>query len=268
MRFLVVAALGLVCVVAGVQAAVARPRPARVPPLAQTTNWAGYVVRSHSLLTRVTGRFTVPRLNCARTPEGGAATWVGIGGVGKGAGPLIQTGVQTVCVGGAQTVNSGWWELYPPYAQIFFRAMTVSPGDRIEASVRRLADGHTWLTRVDDLSTGISGSLRTGDGWGTVSDSSPGSWLSQDGSTPGLAYGGGHTAEWIEEDYGDALSSSLSALADFRKVRFTKLTTSLRSWSLVHGKRMGIAQGGVVLAVPSPPDASGHGFSVVYRGSG
>ena len=259
MRLAVAAvAFCLICVAPGAQAA---------GLFRTTTNWAGYVVHSHPRLTNAGANLTVPTLDCARTPNAGESTWVGLGGATPGAGFLLQAGVQSVCVNGVQTDSSAWWELFPPYGQVFFHAMTISPGDRVRATVQRTAGG-VWEARLDDLNTGISSVMRTGEGWGTVSDSSPNTWLARAGTTPGLRYTGGHTAEWIEEAYGDALSSSLTPLADFKAVHFTKLTASLRRWSLTPKERIGIVQNGVTPAVPSKPDASRRGFRGTYVGKG
>ena len=80
-------------------------------------NWSGYVVPSSSaLVTDVSGDWTVPMLNCADTPNGDESTWVGIGGqewaTGGTSGALLQTGINSDCVDGAQQ-NTAWWEEVP-----------------------------------------------------------------------------------------------------------------------------------------------------------
>ena len=112
----------------------------------------------------------MPTLACSVTPNAGQSTWVGIGGAGTGTGDLLQTGVRSDCVGGVQADYPGWWELAPELPEIDFESMTVSPGNVIEASVYLAGDGVTWVTRLDDLTTGISGVMLSNGGWGTVLD--------------------------------------------------------------------------------------------------
>ncbi len=229
-----------------------------------SANWSGYVVPSSSVVTSVSGRFTVPTLNCSHTPNAGESTWVGTGGAGGTTGDLLQTGVRSDCVGGTQHDDPAWWEEAPEYPEIDFQTISVSPGDQIEASVYEESDGVTWVTRLDDLSTGISGVMITGGAYGTILDSNTGTWRTVEGSTASVSYSGGYTAEWIVEDYYSVGLSGEVPLADFGTVAFSGLTTSLPTWDLTPAEEVGIVQNGVTLAVPSPP-ASG-GFSVSFSG--
>ena len=235
------------------------------PPFQVSPNWSGYVVPSSTPVTAVSGQFTIPRLNCKHTTNGGVSIWVGIGGAGGSSGELLQTGIRSDCVGGAQYDHVGWWEEYPQLPEIDFHTMSVAPGDSIKASVSQNPDG-SWTTRLDDLTTGISGVMTTGQAYGTVLDSSPTVWLHQEGSAAGVTYAGGYTAEWIVEAF--ALSSGfLIRLADFGSVAFTGLTTSIPSWALTGDEQVGIGDdGGFLYAAPSGPDASQYGFSVTYVG--
>lgn len=229
--------------------------PTSVVP-AQSSNWGGYIVSSGgSIITETSGQFTVPTLKCS-TKSAGAAEWVGIGGV---SGTLLQTGVETDCASGAQQ-DVGWWEEYPsnPNHEEPFTGLTISPGDSIVASVYQ--DGGSWLTRLDDLSTGLSGWMVTGNGWGVGADSSNGTFTSQ-GSTASLTYSGGTTAEWIVEDY--SFGNALIPFANFGTVSFSNLTTSLPTWALTGNDAVEIYQNSV-LATPSSP--SGSGFSISYTG--
>lgn len=237
------------------------------PPWQQSTNWSGYVVPSNTLIGEVSGQWTVPMLDCAATPNSGVGLWVGIGGVtwptGGSSGALLQTGVDANCVGGVQE-DTAWWELYPsnPNHSVVFEGMLVAPGDLIEASVFEAQDGQ-WETRVDDLTTGISGVMVTGEGWGVYQDGSGGSFAEQ-GSTVGLSYAGGYSAEWIAEDYRLGSEGTLVTLADYGTVTFTNMTTSLNSWFLAQDYGYEMVQGGEVLSMPSVP--SQDGFSVSYTG--
>lgn len=233
------------------------------PPFAVSSNWSGYVVPSTTAVTSVSGEFTVPTLDCAKTRNAGETAWVGIGGAGGSSGDLLQTGVVSDCIGGVQVENPAWWEEFPQYPAQLFTGMLVSPGDVILASVSQGTD-LSWTTRLDDLTKGVSGVMHTGDTWGTFADATPTVWLSQhDAST--VSYTGGRTAEWIVEDYGT--SSGLVPFADFGTVTFTNLATSLATWSLTPLEQVGLAdKSGLLLAAPSGPDPTGTGFSVSYTG--
>jgi len=241
------------------------PPPKPTPPAGaqQNTNWSGYIVPSSgALVTDVSGQWTVPTLDCSVTPNGGAAIWVGIGGygwpTGGTSGTLLQTGVTTDCVNGVQQ-DAGWFEELPNPSRDF-AGFPVSPGDSIQASVFQGSSG-AWETRIDDLTTGLSGVMVTGEGWGVSEDAGNGSFAEQ-GSTAGLSYSGGYTAEWIVEDY--TQNGSLVPLADYGTVDFTDLKTSLASWYLTANEGWAIVQNGVVLSTPSSP--SSDGFSVSYTG--
>jgi len=170
-----------------------------------------------------------------------------------------------MCIGGVQRQSVGWWEEFPENAETDFATMSVSPGDSIQASVSQNSDG-SWTTRVDDLTKGVSGVMTTGDGYETQLDSNPGVWLHEEGATTSVTYKGGYTAEWIVEQFG-TISGALVPLADFGKVAFAGLATSLPSWTLTSGEQVGIGdENGLLWAAPSGPDSSGRGFSVSYTG--
>jgi hypothetical protein len=166
---------------------------------------------------------------------------------------------------GVQVENPGWWEEYPERPATLFATMTVSPGDQIEASVTQGLDG-SWTTRLDDLTTQVSGVMHTGDHWGTVLDSASTAWVTQEGDASAIAYTGGSTAEWIVEDYATG-GGILVPFADFGTVTFSNLATSLPSWALTAKEKVGLGDhSGLLLAEPSAPDSTGKGFSVAYKG--
>jgi hypothetical protein len=234
--------------------------------LSQSQNWSGYVIPSGSkAVTEASGRWTVPALDCVSAPNSGASAWVGIGGAARPTGgtygSLLQTGIRTDCVNGIQ-VNLGWFEEFPstPNVEQNFAGLAVSAGDSILASVTRAADG-AWQTRVDDLTTGMSGWMVTGGGWGVAADSS-GAVSDQPGAALALSYSGGYSAEWIVEDY--SVSTGSVAFARYGTVTFTDLTTSLPRWSPTANEAVELVQGSTVLSKPSAP--AGNGFSVTRLG--
>lgn len=224
---------------------------------ANSTNWSGYVIPSTSIFTEAGGTWTVPTLDCSTTPNGVVTVWVGIGG--RGGEVLLQTGTASACVNGVQQ-NDGWTEEYPsnPNHNAVFQGFPVSTGNTIHAAVFQMSTG-AWETRVDNLSTGLSGVLVTGEGWGVGPYG--GTTFTPQGSATGLTYNGGTTAEWIVED--PSLPTGQAAFGDYGTVTFSNLTTSLGGGALTSSEGEEIVLGGVDVSTPSQPDADG-GFTVSY----
>lgn len=230
-------------------------------------NWSGYVVSSSGpLVTDAEGTFVVPSVDCSSQPNGQVAVWVGIGGVeyqgGGSSGALLQTGVSAACLSGVPEYF-GWWELYPstPNQSQPFTSFTVTPGDTIHAAVYQATSG-AWVTRLDDLSTGLTGWMITGESWG-VGPTSGNSFTIQ-GSTAQLSYSGGYTAEWIVEDPGNASTGNLFPFPNFGSVMFTNLLSSFSNWSLTYDETWAIDQSGVILSTPT--SAGTDDFTVTYTG--
>jgi hypothetical protein len=230
-------------------------------------NWSGYVLPSDSaIFTDASAEWTVPTLDCTDTPNGLASTWVGIGGygwpTGGSSGTLLQTGTTDQCVNGVQE-DFGWWEEYPsvPNYSREFNNYAVSPGDLMEAYVYQTTNG-SWETLLNDLTTGLSGIMVTGEGWGVAPTGA--SYFTYQGTTTGLSYSGGYSAEWIVEDATPASGSGLSPFANYGSVTFSNLRTDFASWSLSASDGVEIVQSGATLSVPGP--VSNDGFTVSYTG--
>ncbi len=228
----------------------------------QSKNWSGYAVQGGStLITSVSGQWTVATLNCVDTPNATETPWVGIGGWGTGTGDLLQTGIYDECVNGIQQ-EVGWWFEVSSAGQVIddstFTNFPVSPGNTIAAYVYQSAG--QWVTRVDDLTTGLSGWMVTGESWGVGADSS-GTFTPQ-GSTATLSYVGGYSGEWIVEDPG---GTPPVAFANYGTVTFTNLgLAGLSPWYLTASEGEEMVQNGVVLSTPSAPGSDS--FSVSYTG--
>jgi hypothetical protein len=225
--------------------------------VAPSSNWAGYVLQTASIFTEAGGSWTVPQLDCAATPNAGVGIWVGIGGVGNSV--LLQTGTTSSCANGVQ-VNTGWTEEYPssPNQSIVFTSVPIATGDVMQASVYQISAGR-WETRLDNLSTALSGVLVTGAGWGVMQDGA--ATFAVQGTAANLSYSGATSAEWIVEAYNGSNGSQVQC-ADFGTVTFTNLTTSLGTWSLDDAHGLVLVQDGATIATPSSPSATG--FSVSY----
>jgi len=184
-----------------------------------SANWGGYVYTTPSVDALVGGSWSVPRLNCAQTPNANSATWVGVGGAV--AYDLLQTGVEDDCVNGVQ-LDTGFWELFPEDAAQVFSRFPLHPGDEITASV--LYDGTHWDTDVTDETTGLTGYSIGGLGWGTAFAATH-TLRTWQGPDP-YFFAGGRTAEWIEESpsVGSLRIATQPPLANFGTLQFTRLS--------------------------------------------
>lgn len=222
-----------------------------------STNWSGYVVPSSSaLVTNAQGDWAVPTLNCGATPNSDVYIWAGIGGeqwsTGGTSGALLQTGTISNCVGGVQE-NSAWWEVVPasPNHEQTYTNFPVSAGDEIQADVFELSDGN-WETLVNDLNTGLSALMVTGDAWGVGPTTSGTITFTIQGNAQNINYSGGYTAEWIVEDPTDTATQMLIPFADFGSVTLSDLESSFTSWSLTPGEEWGIVDSeGTIIAEPT-----------------
>lgn len=245
--------------------------PSPPPPTAYYTspNWSGYVVPSSSaLITDAQGSFVVPTLNCSDTPSGQVSVWVGIGGeqwaTGGSSGALLQTGINSTCSGGLQQ-DVAWWEVVPatPNDEQDYTNFPVSPGDTIQAFVYQQSDG-AWETLLNDVQTGLSALMVTGQSWGVGPTTSGSITYTIQGSAAHISYGGAYTAEWIVEDPTNSTTQNLDPFADFGSVTFSSLEASFSTWSLTHDETWAIVQNGVTLSTPTATTADG--FSVGYTG--
>jgi hypothetical protein len=220
-------------------------------------NWAGYGIPSVQDDGYVSGVWTVPAINCRKTQNALDGVWAGLGGVNGQA--LLQTGVSDSCKGGVED-HFAWWELVPGYPDDVDFKLAVSAGDVMEASVYHAASGH-WVTRIDNLTTGWSGWMISGETYGVGRDGS-GSFTDE-GSARFVSYAGGNTAEWIVE-HPTVDGSVVVSTPDFGTVRFSELRTGLSWWSLKLAEVYELFSGRQRVAVPGPP--IGDGFSVSYVG--
>ena len=243
--------------------------PITVPFTGSTSsNWSGYVLPTTSLDTLASAEWTVPRLNCADTPNGSSSTWVGIGGVtwsdGSSSGSLLQTGTEDDCVNGVQ-VDSGWFEIVPatPNHEETFTNFPVGPGDTIEAVVG-YSNGQ-WVTDLENLNTGLSGFFVVGNSWAVFTTATDTIVGGIQGYASGTSYSGAYSVEWIQEDVTNTDSGSLFNLPNYGSVTFFNLRTSLSSWTLPNSDAYEITNNNNV-PVSVPGTVSNDGFTVTYTG--
>jgi hypothetical protein len=119
-----------------------------------STNWSGYASSSLGAghYTNVSASWTQPAINCLMTPNGYSAFWAGLDGDFT-SNTVEQTGTEADCSSGTPRYY-GWYEMYPKGS--FYFGKTVSPGDRMSASVTY---GGGWFTLT--LTDGIKWTATT-----------------------------------------------------------------------------------------------------------
>jgi uncharacterized repeat protein (TIGR02543 family) len=164
-------------------------------PSSISYNWAGYVVNEDvGGYQSVSGQWQVPTLNCAMTPAGDVAIWVGVNGY---SGPgLFQAGTDSSCLNGQQ-VTYTWWtdDAQNDDEQVL---STINTGDVMQVGVSQGTSG-SWSYTIKDVTSGKT--------------------LSAVESYTGE----GITAEWIVEVATNTATNTLYPLADFTPVTFTKM---------------------------------------------
>lgn len=126
----------------------------------ESTNWGGYVVASsfsspQPIVTAVHGSWIVQAVQPSSSATY-SAQWIGIGGYFSSDSSLIQTGTESDSSSGSTTYNA-WYELLPN-SETAISSLTISPGDKIDASV--VCSGSCtsatqgWTITVKDVTTG------------------------------------------------------------------------------------------------------------------
>jgi hypothetical protein len=128
----------------------------KVPPrvvdnvtVEESTNWSGYAVEGSSF-TKALGSWTVPTVNCSKTPNTYAAFWVGIDGWTSDS--VEQTGTDSDCDGTSPSYYA-WYEFYPN-PSFLISSVSVSPGNHMSASVTY--NGSEFTITITNESTGNS----------------------------------------------------------------------------------------------------------------
>jgi hypothetical protein len=135
-----------------------------------SSNWAGYfaqwkVGHTNGSVTRVTGTWVQPTLNCASGGTAITAIWVGIDGAAGGSMTVEQTGSLGECISGVASYYV-WWELYPLNSVQIISGITPHAGDTITANVTFSTSTHKFTMSIKDgtksfsKTAGQSGTLR------------------------------------------------------------------------------------------------------------
>ena len=168
-------------------------RPDRVigdVTVSDSTNWSGYAVPGSSF-TSAKASWTVPSVNCSKTPNTYSSFWVGIDGWTSST--VEQTGTDSDCSGSSPSYYA-WYEFYPA-GSVLISSVAVSPGNKMSAAVTY--SGTEFTITITNESTGKS--------------YSKGSRVSSAKRT---------SAEWIAEAPCCTRSGGILPLSDFGVVDF------------------------------------------------
>src|SRR3954451_24163766 len=138
-------------IVLGLLAAAAAAAPAAAAESTTSSNWAGYAVRHPGThFARVSGAWTMPRVDCSAAETRWSAVWVGLGGYDDDSPALEQIGTEADCDRRGRARYTAWYELVPDVSQD--AAIRALPGDRMSASVTVF--GRRVRLRLSNRTTG------------------------------------------------------------------------------------------------------------------
>jgi hypothetical protein len=213
-------------------------------------NWSGYAVTGSSF-TVALGSWVIPSVNCSKTPGTYSSFWVGIDGYSSST--VEQTGTDSDCSGSSARYYA-WYEFYP-HPSFVISGLTVSPGNKMSASVTY--SGSQFTVKITNTTTGKSFSKSS-----TVSGARRTS------------------AEWIAEAPCCTRSGGILPLADFGTVDFGQNYTGVsKTNDATDGSISGpisqfgssvfsitmVSSGGATEAVPSGLSSDGTSFDVVWK---
>jgi len=127
------------------------PRFAPFNTALQANNWSGYadVACRTCAIRYVATSFTVPSVNCPKSPDGSfAGIFAGLDGITSQT--VEQVGVEAGCSGGTASY-AAFYEMFPNPPVSF---SGISPGDAISLGVYFNSATHHWQLALTDVTTG------------------------------------------------------------------------------------------------------------------
>lgn len=115
--------------------------------VSDSTNWSGYAVTGSSF-TSAKASWTIPTVNCSKTPNTYSSFWVGLDGWTSST--VEQTGTDSDCNGSTPSYYA-WYEFYPK-GSVLISGVPVSPGNKMSASVNYT--GTEFTISITNESTG------------------------------------------------------------------------------------------------------------------
>jgi Peptidase A4 family len=215
----------------------------------QSNNWSGYnqgtLEQGTKLFSSISGDWTVPTATQHTAGQAeNSSDWIGIGGGCVDSGctisdnTLIQTGTEQDVSSTGAASYSAWWEIIPG-PSLTITNMTISPGDKMSASLTSLAPG-LWTINIKDTTTGQSYTT-------TVPYTS-----TED------------TAEWIQETpLILGTNAGFAAQPNLTSPDFDLASTNGAPANLQPSEEMDLVDSsGNVIGAPSAPDSDNDEFNV------
>lgn len=224
------------------------PHLANVPSRQMISlNWSGYSVVSdlnnpQPQITSVSASWTVPTIKVSMA-NSFSAEWMGVGGQFDQT--LIQTGTGQDSIGG-RAVYRVWYELVPGSGVVKINSLSISPGDRITASISLVDQNtNTWSIEINDDTNGQSFSKNL------------------------VHVSSALSAEWIVER--PTIGERTEVLADFGQVTFTGCMATINGKlgtisSFPSNRIIMYDDRNVGLVDVSDLTSDGSSFTVDYRG--
>jgi hypothetical protein len=122
---------------------------------ADSTNWSGYAVTgANDSVTSVTGSWSVPATSCTKgsSPEY-AAFWIGIDGWTSKT--VEQIGTESDCRNGKPSYYA-WYEFYPEPSYCATGMTSLTPGDKMSATVSWDKDTKAFTLTISDETAGLT----------------------------------------------------------------------------------------------------------------
>ncbi len=138
--------------------------------------WSGYVVEGPSpgSISNVTGSWTVPTVNCAKSVNSSVLVWVGIDGWNTQNETVEQIGTRADCSHGVASYV-GWYEFWPRQPNtVTISNITIHPNDLITASVNGSNRSKWFSMKIFDETTKTSSHVR---GEYTIAKLVTGEWI-------------------------------------------------------------------------------------------
>ncbi len=227
----------------------------------ESTNWSGYADTASSgyAFNSVSATWTQPAVTTQSSSSYVAASfWVGLDGFNSST--VEQTGTQAVIGSGGTVSYTAWYELYP---QVEMPVFTVSPGDKISASVVYQPSSNEYAFNIQDITSGASYQITTINSQTASAARSSAEWIVE---SPEFGTSSGSYQLATLPDYGSFGFNNASASITGSHVNQTgsisgvtaNNAASLNSITLVDGKTF------QALSTPAALTGNGGAFSTNY----
>jgi hypothetical protein len=231
---------------------VAGLRPDRVEgnvTISDSTNWSGYAVTGSSF-TSAKGSWTVPSVNCTKTPNTYSSFWVGIDGWTSST--VEQTGTDSDCNGSSPSYYA-WYEFYPK-GSVNISSITVAPGDKMSAAVTY--SGSEFTVTITNETTGktYSKSSKVNSAKRTSAE-----WIAE---APCCTRGGGilPLSDFGTVDFGD----DYTGISGTNDATDSSVSGPINDFGTAVNESIMVSSTGADEAVPSSLSSDGTSFTVTW----